>query len=122
MSKCENDDEYIHHNHKPCDCVPVEAFRVIALPYEGISNDGVDTVVNNRERTIEVKLKSQQYGSKYAFPNRGDPAVVYVDIHENKSYRWDETTGQYVCIGADYTKIKIINGGTANGNGKSGNS
>lgn len=120
MSKDEfnvyHDNDHGCHGHGCHDCVPVEVFRMISQPYEGIPNDGTETVINNRERTIEVKLKPQQYGSKYAFPNRGNPSIIYIDIHENAAYRWDEESGSYVCIGADFNQIKIINGGTANGN------
>lgn len=113
----EHDHEHDHRGHRCCDCVPVEAFRMITQPYEGIPNEGIETVINNRERTIEVKLRPQQYVSKYAFPNRGDPAIIYVDIREGACYRWDQDSQQYYCIGADYHQIKIINGGTAtNGN------
>ncbi len=99
-----------------CDqCIHTEEFKAITRSHEGEANETTETVVDNDERTIEVKLKPQQYASKYAFPNRGDKAVVYMDIKENKSYRWDEDTGTYICIGADYTQIKIINGGNANG-------
>ncbi len=96
-------------------CVQIEHFKSITKSYEGIENDVTETVVDNDERTVEVKLKPQQYVSKYAFPNRGDKAVLYMDTTENRSYRWDETTGTYICVGADYNQIKIINGGNANG-------
>lgn len=114
MNDCNN-----RHGHGGgCDgCVSVEALRSISQKYQGIENDATETVVRNKSRTIEVKLKPQQYPSKYAFPNQGNPAVVYIDIHDNESYRWDEATGSYICIGADWHQIKIINGGTAN-NGK----
>lgn len=105
MSKC-ND----------CDCVQVDPFRVITKSFEGLENEGTETVVDNQERTIEVKMKPQQYASRFAFPNRGDPAIIYVDIGANASYRWDAETEKYVCIGTDYRQIKIINGGNANGN------
>ena len=97
----------------PCECVHVEPFRTITKTYQGVANDTTETLMDNKARTIEVKLKPQQYQSKYAFPNRGDPSVIYIDIKDNFSYRWDETTGQYVCIGTDYRQIKIINGGSA---------
>lgn len=103
-------------NDEKCNCegcIHVEEFKAITRSYEGTENELVETIVDNDERSIEVKLKSQQYASKYAFPNRGDKAVVYMDTTENKSYRWDEDTGTYICIGADYTEIKIINGGNA---------
>ena len=99
-----------------CGCVGVDPFRVITKSFEGIENDATETTVDNQARTIEVKLKPQQYASKYAFPNRGNSAVVYIDTKENASYRWDEESGTYVCIGTDYHQIKIINGGNANGN------
>ena len=96
-------------------CVHIEQFKAITRSYEGTENDVAETVVDNDLRTVEVKLKPQQYASKYAFPNPGDKAVVYMDTAENRAYRWDEITGTYICIGADYSQIKIINGGNANG-------
>lgn len=99
-----------------CDgCVHVEQFKSITKSYDGIENDVTETVVDNDGRTVEVRLKPQQYVSRFAFPNRGNKAVVYMDTAENRSYRWDEITGTYICIGADYNQIKIINGGNANG-------
>ncbi len=99
-----------------CDgCIHVEEFKAITRSYEGTENDVVETAIDNDVRSIEVKLKPQQYASKYAFPNRGNSAVVYMDTTENKAYRWDEETGTYICIGTDYSQIKIINGGNANG-------
>lgn len=106
--------------HKGCNqdhcsgCVSVEALRTIFQKYQGIENDVTETIVKNKSRTIEIKLKSQQYPSKYAFPNQGDPAVVYIDIVENEAYRWDEKSNSYICIGADWHQVKIINGGSAN--------
>ena len=106
----------IDDNECKCDgCIHVEQFRAITKSYDGIKNYVTETLVDNDERTVEVKLKPQQYVSKYAFPNRGDKAVLYMDTTENRSYRWDEITGTYICIGADYNQIKIINGGNANG-------
>lgn len=102
------------NGHGCGECVSMEALRTITQKYQGIENDATETVVKNKYRTIEVKLKPQQYPTKYAFPNQGNPAVVYIDVVENQSYRWDEKTGSYICIGADWHEIKIINGGTAN--------
>lgn len=99
--------------HEKCSCVHVEPFQTITKKYKGIENDALETVVDNKEWTIEVKPKPQQYQSKYAFPNIGNPSVLYVDVKENETYRWDEETRQYVCIGTDYRSIKIINGGNA---------
>lgn len=104
----------IDNNHDNCECIHVQPFRSITKTYEGVTNDEAEVIVDNEVRTIEVKLKPQQYGSRYAFPNIGNPTILYVDILENKTYRWDSTTNNYECIGSDYTQIKIINGGKAN--------
>ena len=99
--------------NEKCGCVRTEPFHTITKKYSGIENDALETVVDKQAWTIEVKQKPQQYHSKYAFPNIGNPAVLYVDVKEDETYRWDEETRQYVCIGADYRAIKIINGGNA---------
>ena len=93
--------------NEKCGCVRTEPFHTITKKYSGIENDALETVIDNKAWTIEVKQKPQQYQSKYAFPNIGDPAVLYVDV------KGDEGTRQYVCIGTDYRAIKIINGGNA---------
>lgn len=99
---------------KNCECVHIEPFRTITKNYHGTENDAVETIVDNKARTIEIRLKPQQYASKFAFPNIGNTAVLYIDVKDNETYRWDEEKRQYVCVGADYHQIKIINGGTAN--------
>ena len=50
--------------------------------YKGVENDALETVVDNKEWTIEVKPKPQQYQSKYAFPNIGNSAkgAAYRDV------------------------------------------
>lgn len=93
------------------DCTLVEGFRSISQKYQGIDNDAIETIVQNKARTIEIKLKPQQYQNKDAFPSQGNSAVVYIDTHNNESYRWDEQTNSYICIGSDWHRIKIIDGG-----------
>ncbi len=43
------------------------------------------------------------------FPNSGSTYVMYVAKEENKIYRWDDASLQYVCIGSDYTELDITN-------------
>ena len=52
----------IDDNECKCDgCIHVEQFRAITKSYDGIKNDVTETLVDNDERTVEVKLKPQQY-------------------------------------------------------------
>lgn len=62
-----------------------------------------------------LKVSSESYDSIYNFPNIGNKDVFYVDVSENRIYRWDETDAKYFCIGADWKNISIIKGGNANG-------
>ena len=62
-----------------------------------------------------LKVSSESYDSIYNFPNIGNKDVFYVDVSENRIYRWDETDVKYFCVGADWKNISIIEGGNANG-------
>ena len=55
------------------------------------------------------------YETHFTFPNLGKDGVIYVATEENKTYRWDATEMRYYCVGSDYSEIKIIDGGNANG-------
>lgn len=52
----------------------------------------------------------QTYESLYHFPSVGKENILYIDMTENKTYRWDDANLRYYCIGSDYEDIKIING------------
>lgn len=91
----------------------IEKFHAITRDYSGVENNALSVLVDNYKNTIEVQLKNQQYGSIYEFPNRGYENVLYMNISENKTYRWDELAKKYYCVGSDYNLIKIINGGNA---------
>lgn len=47
------------------------------------------------------------------FPTIGDEKQIYIDTTENSTYRWDDASLKYYCIGRDYKQIEIINGGSA---------
>lgn len=55
----------------------------------------------------------QSYQSIYNFPNIGDENKIYIDTSTNRTYRWDDTSIKYYCIGSDYNNIDIINGGSS---------
>jgi hypothetical protein len=92
----------------------VGQFYGVTRNYTGKENDVSRVIVDNAASSIEVTLKSQQYASKYEFPNSGNEGVLYTDIVENKTYRWDSGQLKYYCVGSNYEDIKIINGGNAN--------
>lgn len=104
------------NTEKECECIRVQPFRSVMRTYSGVQNATTETVVDNNKKTIEVRLKPQQYNSKFEFPNIGDSSVEYIDKTANRVYRWDDTALTYYCVGSDYNEIKVINGGNANGN------
>ena len=57
----------------------------------------------------------QQYENKLAFPTVGADDVIYLDKDDNAIYRFDGEKLMYYCVGRDYEKIKVLNGGNANG-------
>lgn len=63
----------------------------------------------------DLGISVHQFAQVDDFPEEGKIAMLYVDQSENKAYRWDEKTNQYVVVGSDYLQIKEINGGNANG-------
>lgn len=56
-----------------------------------------------------------EYKNLYEFPTVGIKNNLYIDSENNKSYRWDENSLKYICIGSNYEDIKIINGGNSDG-------
>ena len=55
---------------------------------------------------------TQFFDSLDEFPTIGSADVLYVDIAEDRVYRWDGDNLKYICVGSDYEQIKFINGGT----------
>lgn len=44
------------------------------------------------------------------FPSVGHSNQIYIDTSENATYRWDDGSLKYYCVGRDYMNIKIIDG------------
>jgi hypothetical protein len=55
----------------------------------------------------------RRFNSKYEFPNIGATAYLYIDLRENKLYRWDSNFKKYYCVGSNYNDITVIDGGNA---------
>lgn len=44
------------------------------------------------------------------FPTIGNSNAIYIDITENKIYRFSETELKYYVVGSDYNDIELIDG------------
>lgn len=53
--------------------------------------------------------------SKADFPEKGSENVIYVSIKENRLYRYDTETKEYIAFEPEWGKIKYIDGGKPNG-------
>ena len=91
----------------------MEGLNIVSMVYNGGETDNIIVTVDNTQKTITATLKGIQYESKLNFPNVGSPNLIYVDVSENASYRWDSNTLTYICVGRDYNEITIISGGNA---------
>lgn len=91
----------------------MEGLNIVSMVYNGGETDNIIVTVDNTQKTITATLKGIQYESKLNFPNVGSPNLIYVDVSENASYRWDSNTLTYICVGRDYNEIAIISGGNA---------
>ena len=58
---------------------------------------------------------AESYPTYLDFPTVGDPQKIYIDESEDCVYRFDAQKLKYFCVGRDYTKIQVINGGIKNG-------
>ena len=77
--------------------------------------------ITNKVNTLETDvatlkaLGTKTYDSYASLPNVGSEEVIYIVKNENATYRWvnDGKSQHYTCVGRDYSKITIIDGGTA---------
>lgn len=49
--------------------------------------------------------------SSAVFPKTGSESCLYVDMSENKVYRWDNELKTYIVVGSNYDDMNIIDGG-----------
>lgn len=77
--------------------------------------------ITNKVNTLETDvaalkaLGTKTYDSYVSLPDVGSEEVIYIVKNENATYRWvnDGESQHYTCVGRDYSKITIIDGGTA---------
>lgn len=87
--------------------------NLVTSDYKGGETDNIIVNVDSQNRTITATIKSIQYQSKLNFPNVGSSNLIYVDVEDSASYRWDADTLAYVCVGRDFEQIEVITGGGA---------
>lgn len=63
---------------------------------------------------IYIDTSVLTFSTHFEFPNLGKRNTLYIAEDENRSYRWDETSLRYFCVGSDYSEINLIIGGNAN--------
>lgn len=90
-----------------------DALTTVHTIYTGGETDNIIINVDNKDKVITGSIKQIQYESKLEFPSIGSEHLIYIDISENATYRWDNANLKYVCIGRDYNEIEIISGGKA---------
>lgn len=98
-----------------------DAFTLVPCTCEeDPGNEGLTT------KTVDLESSSIEIGIGRAsciveattfleFPSVGRGNTLYVDKSANKTYRWDEELYHYLCVGADYEDVGIIDGGTPYG-------
>lgn len=91
----------------------MNALNLVTADYVGGETDNIIVNIDNQNRVITATIKSIQYESKLNFPNVGSSNLIYVDVEDSASYRWDAETLAYVCVGRDFEQIEVITGGGA---------
>ena len=71
---------------------------------------GSGDIVGNVEKADNIYIKETEFNNRYEFPSIGKPNMIYVAKDENKTYRFNEDSLTYYCIGSDYNEIEVIQG------------
>ena len=71
---------------------------------------GSGDIVGNVEKADNIYVKETEFNNRYEFPSIGKPNMIYVAKDENKTYRFNEDSLTYYCIGSDYNEIEVIQG------------
>lgn len=50
------------------------------------------------------------FKNRFEFPNIGKTDMLYIALDEHKTYIFDIEALSYVCVGADYREIQVIQG------------
>ena len=75
----------------------------------GSVNNSQD-ISGNVNKAENIYVKEIEFNNRYEFPSIGKENMIYVAKDENKTYRFDEESLTYYCIGSDYNEIEVIQG------------
>lgn len=85
--------------------------RVSAYSKRISGNIGNNGAVNGDVQKAEnIYVKETEFNNRYEFPSIGKDNIIYVAKDENKTYRFNEDSLTYYCIGSDYNEIEVIQG------------
>lgn len=85
--------------------------RVSAYSKRISGNIGNNGAVNGDIQKAEnIYVKETEFNNRYEFPSIGKDNIIYVAKDENKTYRFNEDSLTYYCIGSDYNEIEVIQG------------
>ena len=74
----------------------------------GISDS--QNISGNVDKAENIYVKEIEFNNRYEFPSIGKENMIYVAKDENKTYRFNEDSLTYYCIGSDYNEIEVIQG------------
>lgn len=65
-------------------------------------------ILGGVQKTASTIVKELTFNNRFEFPSIGRSDLMYVATDENRTYRFDEESLTYYCIGSDYNEIKTI--------------
>ena len=71
---------------------------------------GGNSIIGNVDKAENIYVKEIEFNNRYEFPSIGKENMIYVARDENKTYRFNEDSLTYYCIGSDYNEIEVIQG------------
>lgn len=67
-------------------------------------------ILGGVQKTASTIVKELTFNNRFEFPSIGRSDLMYVSTDENRTYRFDEESLTYYCIGSDYNEIEVIQG------------
>lgn len=67
-------------------------------------------ILGGVQKTTSTIVKELTFNNRFEFPSIGRSDLMYVATDENRTYRFDEESLTYYCIGSDYNEIEVIQG------------
>ena len=71
---------------------------------------GLGSVSGQIGKAQSVYVRELEFKNRFEFPSIGKVDMLYIALDEHKTYILDIQTPHYVCVGADYREIEVIQG------------